>query len=210
MLRLLFVAALVALPLWVASTAPANACSCVPDSFEPSSQVTRSDLIVVGTVTDLRLTTPIGSFATPVEGATAESVLIEQADVEWDVTVDEYIKGSGPKTITVQSNTNVLIDAEGVAIESGTNSLCGFAPEQGAHLLLFLTGSDPLTTSACAGNWEIVPENHADVQASIALLKGLVESGTDPSLPPPLGLVLRDTQTHRFRWSPRPHSRPLA
>jgi hypothetical protein len=49
-LRLLFVAALVALPLWVASTMPAHACN-----FTYGTAVPASDVIVIGTPTEVRL-----------------------------------------------------------------------------------------------------------------------------------------------------------
>ncbi len=186
-LRLLLVAALLALPLWVAHTMPVHACSCVPDAFEPAEQLARSDLILVGTVTGLRLVNPVTPLPTPADpGESTEPILLPQADVEWSVRVDEYIKGSGPETVEVRSSTMVTVSPGEVTIQSGTNPLCGYAPQRDARLLLYLTGSGPYTTSACSGNWEILPENETDVQARIDELRAALTAAppTQVGLPP--------------------------
>lgn len=163
-LRLLFAATLFALPLWVASTAPAHACSC---GTTTSEAVGGADLIVLGTVTGARV---VG------DPSVADGTLSD-GSVEWTLNVDEYVKGSGSATLVGTSTTSVTLGPNGeVTFYPGTSPSCGWAPQEGRYLLfLYRDDAGHIETGACAGNTLITADTEtfaadyiAEVRAEVA------------------------------------------
>ncbi len=185
-LRLLLVAALLALPLWVAHSKPAHACSCASQS--PSEMVSRAELIILGTVRDIRLTdvTPGPDPETPVDPGNSS-----HGDVEWNVDVAEFLKGSGPNQLSLRSPAAIFLDDNGdYAFRSGLDATCRWAPSEGTYLLFVGQREDGrYGTGGCAPNLLRTQENEeqfaqflADIRTAVAANpSGLPPTGSGPT-----------------------------
>jgi hypothetical protein len=136
-LRLFLVAALVALPLWVTSTAPAHACSGGPD-ITFAGQVGFADVIAVGTITEM-LILPQESVAHP------ESLDGGGVPVEMKFAVSEYLKGSASNPVLLYSPAfNISDDSGSVAAFLSHPSSCGSYYARGSAYVMFMTRNDSL------------------------------------------------------------------
>lgn len=157
-LRLLLAAALLALPLWVASTAPAHACSCASQSA--GEDVSRAEVIILGTVHDVHLisVTPGPGPETPINPANSP-----HGDVEWTVDVEEYLKGSGPNQLSLSSSAAIFLDDSGeYTFRSGLDATCRWAPSEGMYILFMGRRDDGgYGTGGCAPNFLRTQENEA-------------------------------------------------
>lgn len=176
--RTLLAATLLALPLWAVSVTPAHACSCGAGSV--ADVVATTDLIVLGTPGDVRLASPLPSEAT-----------VSFTDIQWAISVQEYVKGSGPDRLDVRSKTYVqVIPGQGIQVNPGSDPTCGYAPAAGLSHLFFLTRRDDgvYTTGGCAGNQPISAETQASVTAYLDQIRevlrgptGLPNDGSGPT-----------------------------
>ena len=135
-LRALLAALLLAASFWTLTVTPAEACSCV--GWTPEEQVARADLIVIGTTTDQRLSDP-----TPTPPSSSEPYVLLHDGIETELTVEEYMKGTGPAELVLVSRGALQYDLDGeVQITPGSDPSCGFVPEVDARYLFFLRSSD--------------------------------------------------------------------
>jgi len=176
--RLLLVAALLALPFWVAKMAPVHACSCA--ALSVADVVATTDLIVVGTAGDVQLADPLPADAT-----------VSFTDIQWAISVQEYVKGSGPDRLDVRSKTYVqVVPGKGIQVNPGGDPTCGYAPDVALNYLFFLSRRDDglYTTGGCAGNQPITADTEASVSAYLDKIRevlrepvALPATGSGPS-----------------------------
>jgi hypothetical protein len=115
----------IAATLLPATAPPAYACTCAPDT-SPQDHIAAANIIVIGTVVGL------------VDGSESSGPI---ADHDALVSVERYLKGSGPASI--------------VADDPPHGGLCGYFDDAsiGKRHVLFLSGdSIPPRTSLCSGN----------------------------------------------------------
>lgn len=173
-LRLFLVAGLVALPLWVASTAPTYACSCA--SLPAGDLVARVGIVVVGTVHDVRL-------ASATSGR--DNGVGPSYQVGWEFDVEEYIKGTGPAQLSVHSRADLVREVDGVQkIVPGLGASCGWAPQEG-HYILFVGVSEDGTfeTGGCTPNMLRTPESETQFERFLADIRTAV-AAEQITLPP--------------------------
>lgn len=172
--RIAFAAALIAVPLWLALTTPAHACSCAQGSPEDAARAT--DFIVLGTVREIGAvdpnSVPLGSYA--------------EIEVQWTVDVQEYLKGTGPTVIGGRSRSMVGRSFEGdVQIHTGTDPACGYAPEAGVLYLFFMSRRDDglLTTGGCGFNAPFTADNQEYATALTDQVRRVLAGQSSPGLP---------------------------
>lgn len=173
-LRLLLVAALLALPLWVAQTAPAHACS-----FSLRDQIRDTELIAVGTMGEM-LVLPPESVAHP-------DSLFGKTPVEIKFSSVEYLKGSGPSDLLVFQPAAQIAYNDGQIVSILDNELCGQTFTRGDDYILLLTKVDTLRYSMdTAGNRPADPDTMAFFVSLIAEVDaeqvgGLPPAGSGPT-----------------------------
>ncbi|MGB2694708.1 MAG: hypothetical protein WBD55_05905 [Dehalococcoidia bacterium] len=128
----------------------------------------------------------------PVSPPNTGIVGIIHTQVVSSIRIDEYLKGSGPRLLDVESLASVFQHANGdVTIEPGTSPSCGFAPPLGETWILFVTRnpSGSLQTGGCSGN---IPAAEGDPYALsfIEQIKQILQAPTPTaSSPAPTGTV---------------------
>ena len=164
-----------------ASVRPAYACSCA--ALTPEEHVDNANIVVIGTV--IRLIDSTEQFPAAPEKSEGTGIA-STPDVDAVVTVERYLKGSGP--------------AEIVADDPPSGGLCGFLDQAslGQRYLLFLTGeASPFNTHLCSGSTQIV-----DNQFNQQFLQD-VEAITGPGIPPTDATALpQQTRGDSFPWLP--------
>jgi hypothetical protein len=141
-LRLLLVAALLALPLSIGW--PMRAEGCVGPATPPSLQETIApvDLIVVGTVGEI--------LVLPPESVPDTQELFGRLPVEYKVAVDEYLKGSGATTLLVlQPSENIVQEAVRILSVDSIHTDCGYVRTTvGDHGVFLLKKADDIRYGA--------------------------------------------------------------
>ena len=159
MKRLLLPLAAIAIAgLLFTGTRPAYGCSCLPSSTQ--QKVENTDVIVIGTVVRL--------VEDPDEGVRTDF------EVDGIVSVERYLKGSGPSEIEVD--------------DPPSGGLCGFLDQTstGKRYLFFLTGEAArFSTSSCDGsipitNDEASQQHLRNVEAAVAGAGTLPDTGSAP------------------------------
>jgi hypothetical protein len=179
--RVFLAAALAALPLLVALSVPAYACTC---GFVLEDEVAKADLIVVGSAGESYVYDD--SFPTPeplTEPNQAARTRFVGATVRWPVTVDQYVKGSRPPEIVGESTTTVAINQSNeVIITAGLMPNCGYAPEPGLAQLFFLeeVAAEVYSPSNCSGG---IPLDQQLIEDIRVLLAGPAPAPTAGALP---------------------------
>lgn len=177
-LRVFLAAILLALPLWVTFATPASACTCGHNPLE--ARVSRADLIVVGTGQGLKLLGPVP--AAPPLSPPGQAV-VSGGPGESTVAVEEYVKGSGPSTLSLYvASTTVIFDEAGQIVRiSGPLTSCAVTPQSGDRFLLFLTQRQDgrYDTDVCAGSVGF-DGNDAAVLALIQQIR-LILQGPSPT-----------------------------
>lgn len=155
---------LLAASFWTLTVTPAEACVCEELTLE--ERVARADLIVIGTTTDQRpidpLPTPLPTPKTPPQ---FEPYVINWEDsIETELTVDEYLKGRGPKELALVSRGRLD---------------CTLVPYVDVRYLFFLPSRDDSRPeiSTCSGQVQIT----AGDEAALARIEEIRElaHGTD-------------------------------
>ena len=131
-LRLLFAAALVALPVWLARADTSHACT-----YSLRDNIRSADLIAIGTVGEMLILRP-ESVGNPGE-------LGDRTPVEVKFNVGEYIKGSGPATLLVYRPAVAISTDDTGRIVSirDSNTDCGSIISTGDNYLALFFKSDP-------------------------------------------------------------------
>ncbi len=173
MKRLLLPLAAVAIAglLLPAGVRPAYACSCALTSIE--TRVQDADIILTGTVTELVITPPLNPDAPDGEEHRTDVVL----------QVNEYLKGSGPSTVTIfEPGLAFQFDTDGNLITAFSSCATFGQGSEGKRYILFLTGSvDSLTSPGLCSGSGIVDEEHLqEVQAVLAAPVDLPDTGGPP------------------------------
>lgn len=144
-LRLLFAAALLALPLW-SHAGPAYACT--GDFGVLEDRVRQAELIVIGTPSQLRL---LGALPVPtpfsvsppsgLEGFTGAAL---GGPAEIIIDVQEYLKGTGRETLTYyQFQTTVWFGQnDEVRVYPGAGTTCDRLAMEQPHLMLLQLRAD--------------------------------------------------------------------
>jgi hypothetical protein len=177
--RLLLVAALLALPLWVAHSAPAHACTLAPSTLE--DDVRSADIIAVGTIGEV-LVLPPESVAHP------ETLPAGFMPVEAKFAVSEYLKGSGPATLLrYQTAEEITYDNGAISSILTSRTTCGSVVSVGTRYVTFLKKFDTLRYSSASGTSQFA--NDQDVVDYIAQIRvavvaeqvGLPPTGSGPT-----------------------------
>jgi len=192
-LRIFLAASALALPLWVAATTPAQACTCGGPDFQEVVRLRHPGLvIVIGVAGEVQMLNPPPTRP-PLSPPDVQYLpyVIGQAEVEWSLAVEEYIIGSGPVALAVRSTTSVEVGSDDrLTIRPGTTTLCGFSPQPGARYVFFLGRHADGTygSGACSFNMLITAATEANVQAFVAQIRAILASPTpQPTSLPPLG-----------------------
>ena len=156
---LLPLAALATAGLLFTSTRPAYGCSCLPSSTQ--QKVENADVIVIGTVVQL--------IEDPDEGVGTE------LEVDGIVSVERYVKGSGPSEIEVD--------------DPPSGGLCGFLDQTstGKRYLFLLSGQAAgFSTSSCDGSIPITSDETSeqylrDVESTVSGAGSFPDTGSAPS-----------------------------
>jgi hypothetical protein len=187
-LRLLFVAALVALPLWVTlSTPTAHACSPPVATGAPprtlADDVRDADLIVTGRLGEM-LVLPPESVEHP---ETLGHPLSRFQPIEIKVVADEYLKGSGPETPLIYRTAQFVYTESGVITSVETSqSACGEASVSGTYYVLFLKKFDSLRYAKISGSLPFADDEAgadyiAQIRGAVAAEQlGLPPTGSGP------------------------------
>lgn len=151
MKRLLLPCAIVvaAASVLISAARPAHACSCA--AITPAQAVAGADVVAIGKV--VRLTTAEAESLSPDEDAT--------------VLVERYLKGDGPREISVD--------------DPPSSASCGIfeAESLGKRYLLFLTGdASPFETNLCSRSTELAGE--ATDQQLLEDVAAITGSGSPP------------------------------
>lgn len=151
---------------------PAHACICPPITAEELVQV--ADIILTGTVTELTITPPLDPDAPDTLQHTSNVIL----------QVDEYLKGSGPSTVTIlEPGFTFHFDDNGEVV-TGLSTCATFRPGSGgSRYLLFLQGEvDSLVSGGVCSGSHIVDEAYLlKVRAALAEPIDLPPSGSAPA-----------------------------
>jgi hypothetical protein len=166
--RLLLVAALLALPLWVIQTAPAHACT--PPIATPATladNVRSANLIAMGTLGEM-LVLPPESVAHP------ETLHDGAMPVETKLIVSEYLKGPGPVTpLIYQTAEEISYDAGAISGILTSRSMCSGPPiNVGTRYVMFLKQFDTLRYWSAVGTRQFV--NDQDVAEYVAQIRAAV------------------------------------
>ena len=176
-LRALLAALLLAASFSALNVTPAEACSCVPLTLE--EWVAGTDLIVIGATTDQRLSDP-----TPTPPS--EPYVLWHDGIETVLTVEEYVKGTGPIELVLVSRGGLQYDLDGeVQIISGSDPSCGFVPEVNVRYLFFLRSSDDSrhVIGSCGGHVQIT----AGGEAALARVEEIRQIAQQPPPTPTVG-----------------------
>ena len=139
-LRLLLVASLLALPLWVAHSVPAHACT--PSVVTMEEAVEAADLIVIGTIGEM-LVLPPESVEDP------ETLTDGRTPVEIKFAVSEYLKGSGSGTLLIyQPAAEISYDAGAISSILSSLTTCGSVTNAGDRFVMFMKKIDPFRYSS--------------------------------------------------------------
>ncbi len=183
-LRLLIVAALLALPLWVAHSAPAHACSCAGGSLQ--EQTSAAEFIVIASTTDFRLLGPVPT-PEPLSQPGVGRVDSNGPPAAIDIVVHEYLKGTGPASLTVyESGTTITVSPElQVDPSPRSGAMCGTFDNLTARYLLFLYRAPEglVSGGVCGGSTAITEYNGA--ADYVARVREAVAAG--PIVLPPTG-----------------------
>jgi len=188
---LLPLAALAIAGLLFTNTRAAYGCSCVPSSTQ--QKVENTDVIVIGTVVRL-VEDPDERVGTDLE-------------VDGIVSVERYLKGSGPSEIEVD--------------DPPSGGLCGFLDQAsaGRRYLFFLKGEGAhFSTSSCAGSIPITEDAASqqhlrDVEAAVAGAGSLPDTGSAPPSEEPgsdtlwLAIIIGSSLAGASAWLVRRASR---
>ena len=182
-LRLLLVAVLLALPLWVAQTGPAQACVCapfVPDtSYEAflADRAAQADLIVVGEIGEMLVLPPESVAHLESRGSATP--------VEIKFLVSDSLKGSAPNPVLVYNPAYTITQEDGrITRIAGTS--CDIIASVGDTYVMFLRKIDTLryATGACSGNRSLdlqIPDGTPPSEY-LAEIRAAIQRG--PGLPP--------------------------
>jgi hypothetical protein len=181
-LRLLLVAALLALPLWVGHSGPAHACTGSGPTIEEA--VRSADLIAIGTVGEI-LVLPPESVAHP------ETLAPGGLPVEMKFQVNEYLKGSAPNPALIYSPAfRIAYNSARISsfFDNGTD--CGDQYMSGSSYVLFLMKDDPVRYgltgrfggSLAYSDGSYVTDQIAQIRAAVtAEQAGLPPTGSGPA-----------------------------
>ena len=156
------------------SVRPAYACSCALTSIE--TRVQDADIILTGTVSEVIFTPPLNPD-TPDDEEHKTDVVLQ---------VDEYLKGSGPSTVTIfEPGLTFHFNDEGELL-TGFSSCATFGQgSEGKRYILFLAGEvdSLISPGLCSGSGIVDEEHLQDVKAI-----------TGPGTLPPAGSAPPDEQ----------------
>ena len=199
-LRALLASLLLAVSFSALTVTPAEACSCAPISLE--EQVAGSDLIVIGTTTDQRPSDP-RPIPTTVPPFQIEPFFDWRTSIVTVLTVEEYVKGTGPIELVLLSRGGLQYDLDGeVQIISGSDPSCGFVPELDARYLFFLRSTDDSRhgIGSCGGQIRIA----AGDEAALARVEEIRQFAQQPPPTPTVdglpdtGSAGTDSDSHVF------------
>lgn len=132
-----------------------------------------ADAIVVGLVSNLRT----------VEPPTKQEFGDLAAPVAWTISVEEYLKGEGPKGLTAGSTADVVVDENGeFRILTGLSATCRYAPVPDTRYLFFLFRAEDgaYTTGGCIGNAADLPDFEGRVDQAIEAVRAVL--ATQPTI----------------------------
>ena len=136
---------------------PAGACSCIAEPYE--NKLSKAELIVVGTVTDVQFEGAIDeaiASTPPNTGQPAEGVVGKLS-----VAVDQYLKGEGAPNLIVEQDGSggVYVYKKGdeaeLLLEGGPNCRLFSGIPIGERYLMFLNRADSgdyATSGGCSGS----------------------------------------------------------
>lgn len=149
--RVFLIALALTAPVWALHATSVSACSCMSDTSV--ERLRAADIVVAGVISDVslieRLPARTPQFA---PDGSIEPEGFYDVEVESEFTVDEYLRGSGPSTLTIRSRTSVLRYGTGeLEIYEGTSPSCSRGLALSANYLIYRAEplDDPLQTSAC-------------------------------------------------------------
>lgn len=165
-LRLLLAATALVLPLWLAATTPAHACT-----FSLRDSILTAEIIATGTIGEM--------LVLPPESVEHPEVLGGRTPTEIKFAVEEYLKGAGPETLLIFQPA-VDITNEGGRITAIVDSrVCGSLISLGDPYVVLGNRSDPLRYEMIAGSGAL-----SDRQF---VLDTIHEVLSEPAILPPLG-----------------------
>ena len=183
-LRAFLAALLLAASLWTLTVTPAEACTCRERT--PEERVDGADLIVIGTTTDQG---PSDPRPTPTPRTKPPSGRDPSFDppggIETKLTVEEYVKGSGPTEIVLVSGGTIRYGPDGeVQIDSGGGAACNFVPQVGVRylLFLFLNNANRHGMSSCSGHAQITAGDEAALARVEEIRQLALAQGFTPSV----------------------------
>ncbi len=139
----------------------------------PEEYVQAADIIITGTVSQMDIVPPLD------EESPDDLVHTLQATF----AVDEYLKGSGPHTLTIlEPSHTFLFDDEGVLMGRWVEDGVFYQESAGKYYILFLQGEvDSLATHACSGSRILDQQFLEDVHEAIAAVEALPPTGSAPA-----------------------------
>ena len=155
-----------------ADVRPAYACSCALMPAEV--RVDTADIIIIANVTELVVTPPLDPDAPDDLEHRSDFVL----------QVDEYLKGSGPSTVTIFEPGLSFVFSDDGEVVTGFSSCATFTQgSEGKRYILYLTGeADSLISPGLCSGSGLVDEEHLQrVRAVLAEPPDLPPTGSAPS-----------------------------
>jgi hypothetical protein len=138
-------------------------------------QVQSAHIIVTGTVSQVDMVPPLDEESPDDLVHTFQAVL----------TVDEYLKGSGPDTLTIPSTAHsFFFDDEGHLVEEMQSPGIDFEGSAGKRYILFLQGEvGSLIPDACSSKTITQDDQQLieDVRSAIAAAEALPPTGSAPA-----------------------------
>lgn len=182
-LRVFLASAALALPLWLAATTPAHACSAGPTTLE--ELVSAADLIVIGVPSDPRLLDPVPELP-PLSPPDASDGYVPVGPGEAIVSVSEYLKGSGSAELSVFQPVVAVHYSQDAPprLVAGARTSCDYSLTPGEQHLLFLyrAADGRYETSSISGS-AALGQLGADEAQRIDEIRRIIAQG-DPTLPP--------------------------
>ena len=151
---------------------PAYACSCALMPAEV--RVDNADIIIIANVTELVVTPPLDPGAPDDLEHRSDFVL----------QVEEYLKGSGPSTVTIFEPGLSFVFSDDGEVVTGFSSCATFAQgSEGKRYILYLAGeADSLISPGLCSGSGLVDEEHLQrVRAVLAEPPDLPPTGSAPS-----------------------------
>ena len=171
-------------PGWISS---ARACSCLVEPYE--NKLARAELIVVGTVTDVRFEGAIDDAIAntpPNMGQPAEGVVGKLS-----IAVEQYLKGEGGPELTVEQDGGGGVyvykmgDQAELRLEGGANCRLFSGIPIGERYLMFLTraaSGDYGTSGGCSGSARDFTQESLDrIREVLRNPSSLPETGARPN-----------------------------